>query len=299
MSITISSNSLMVGNLFSSMNAGLLGASSNNSFTSSMLGFNYSDYSSIRNGSYHKLLSSYFSLDDVKPSGSVTGTDSASKTNTTDKTEKTDTKKYNYWNYWEKLPGYTKPAEESTSTSKEETSALTTLKSDAKNLSEAVDPLLAQGSKSLFNQVSVKDEEGNTTKDYDTNAIYKAVSGYVKNYNSLLESAGESNVMAIRASASSMRDLTKANEERLASVGIKINAKDHTLSIDEDAFKAADMSAAKKLFNGTNSYAYQVSTKASAIESHAQYESTKANTYNNAGNYSYNYSSGSTWNSMI
>ena len=66
MSITVRANSQMVGNLFSGMNAGFM-SSSGGMFSSigvSMMGgFSYSDYASLKNGSYHKLLNSYYSLE--------------------------------------------------------------------------------------------------------------------------------------------------------------------------------------------------------------------------------------------
>ena len=67
MSITISANSNMVGGLFNSMNKNLFNSSSGNMFSGMgmMGGINFSDYASIRNGSYHKLLSSYYSLGDM------------------------------------------------------------------------------------------------------------------------------------------------------------------------------------------------------------------------------------------
>lgn len=261
-----------------------------------MSSFNFSDYASIRNGSYHKLLNSYFSLDDVS---SDTKTSSSSKTNPASY-ERT----YNYWTpdgmvqrtYSDKVGANS--SAQSTSTSKDKTSKLATIESDAEKLSDAADALLTQGNKSLFKQVTTTDKDGNKTTGYNTDAIYKAVSSYVTQYNNLMKSAGESSVVSIKASAASISGYTSKNEKLLSSVGININS-DKTLSIDEEKFKAADMSAVKTLFQGSGSYAYQVSSKATQIDNQAQYEASKANTYNSVGAYSYNYSSGNLWNSMI
>ena len=76
--------------------------------------------------------------------------------------------------------------------------------------------------------------------------------------------------------------MTKGNESLLNSVGISIDSKTNKLSIDETAFKKADMSVAKSLFNGAGSYGYQVSAKASMINYYAQNEALKANTYSNS-----------------
>lgn len=298
MSITISANSMTVGGLFSSMNRNLSRTSAANMFSGGglMSSFNFSDYASIRNGSYHKLLNSYFSLDDVS---SDTKTSSSSKTNPASY-ERT----YNYWTpdgmvqrtYSDKVGANS--SAQSTSTSKDKTSKLATIESDAEKLSDAADALLTQGNKSLFKQVTTTDKDGNKTTGYNTDAIYKAVSSYVTQYNNLMKSAGESSVVSIKASAASISGYTSKNEKLLSSVGININS-DKTLSIDEEKFKAADMSAVKTLFQGSGSYAYQVSSKATQIDNQAQYEASKANTYNSVGAYSNNYSSGNLWNSMI
>lgn len=289
MSITVRANAMAVGNLFSSMNAGLFQNSSNGMFSGASLmgGFSYSDYASIRNGSYHKLLNSYYSLDK---------TDSDSKTSSVAgqdhkywslKEANENKKKINYWDY------------KTMSTSKDETSKIATLESDAEKLSDATDALLAQGSKSLFKTTTTTDKDGNKTTKYNTDAIYKAVSNYVTQYNNLLKSAGESKVTAINAATASMKSYTDTNAASLAEIGISIDGEDKSLSIDETTFKNADMDKVKSLFQGSGSYAYKVSTKASAIDYHAQYEAKKANTYNGVGNYSYNYTSGSIWNSAI
>lgn len=299
MSITISANSTMVGGLFSGMNSNLSRTSAANMFSGAgfMGGINFSDYASIRNGSYHKLLNSYFSLDDI---GSDSKTSSGGRTNPMSY-ERT----YNYWTpdgmvqrtYGDKV-GEKKPSQ-STSTSKDKTSKLATIEDNAEKLSDAADALLTQGSKSLFKQVTTTDKDGNKKTGYNTDAIYKAVSSYVTQYNNLIKSAGASSVVSIKASAASIAGYTSKNEKLLSSVGIHINAKDKTLTIDEEKFKAADMDTVKSLFQGSGSYAYQVSYKANQIDNQAQYEASKANTYNSVGAYSYNYSSGDLWNSMV
>lgn len=302
MSITVSANARMAGGLFSSMNASLFNNSSNNLYSGlgMMGGFSFSDYASIRNGSYHKLLSSYYALGD---SDSDTKTGSGSRTSASSSTTRT----YNYWTpdgmvqRTYDLSNKTRPktVNSTTATSKDKTSTLATIESDAEKLKSASDTLLTSGAKSLFKQETMTDKDGNKTTGYNTDAIYKAVNNYVNSYNSLVKSAGGSKVMAIRTSAASIMDYTKSNQALLSSVGITLDAEKKTLSIDEKAFKEADMETVKKLFQGTNSYAYKVSQKAASIDSHAQYEATKASTYNGVGTYSYNYSSGSVLNGTI
>ena len=78
----------------------------------------------------------------------------------------------------------------------------------------------------------------------------------------------------------------------LEEIGISVDSKTGILSFDSGKFSSADMDKVKKLFNGTGSYAYGVATRSSLIDSYAQSEAEKANTYGKNGKYSYNYNSG-------
>lgn len=272
MALTTSFFSSMYSNPKSTYSSSLFSSSMN----SGMFGINFADYASIRNGSYHKLLRAHYSLEDR-----VSG-----KTDTSSKKEYKPVNTYD----WRK---------KSTAISNDSAKKLAEIETDAKNLRTAADSLLAQGNKSLFKQTTTTDKEGNKTTGYDTDAIYKAVNNFVDQYNDAVKSAGDSKVVVIRSGANSLKDYTRSFSADLAEVGISLDAKTNTLSVDENKFKAADMNKVKSLFQGTTSYAYKVSSKAAAIDSHAQYEATKANTYNKVGSYSYNYSNGNAWNSTI
>jgi flagellar capping protein FliD len=139
------------------------------------------------------------------------------------------------------------------------------------------------------NKVFTKDTKGN----YDTDKIYEKVSDFVEDYNSLLSSAAKSNTSRIENAVSSINTLTKSNEDALKDVGITMDSKNGTLSINEDTFKSADMDKVKNLFYGTSSYGYGVATQSSMIDSYAQSEASKSNTYGSSGTYTYNYNSGS------
>ena len=306
MSFSISSNSRMVGGLFTSMFGGSKGNSSG------MGGFSLSEYASIRNGSYHKLLNSYYSLDQAD-SGS--GPSSSGKASARD-TERT----YHYWTpdgtvtrtYDNSLvtdrtgaikqkddASETEKPSSTTSTSKDQASKLATIESDAKKLNSALNTLMAQGSNSIFKTETSVDKDGKVTTGYDTDKIYKEVSNFVNQYNALTKSAGGSKVTSIRSASASLGTYSKQNEKQLAEIGIKVDSKTNTLSIDEETFKKADMKAVKSLFQGSGSYGYKVNAKASSIDYQARYEATKANTYNSFGGYSNNYSSGSLWTGMV
>lgn len=248
-------DSSSIGVLFS----GLTTSATNLTASTDMLGINYSDYATIRNGSYFKLLSAYY--DDGKTIDGVTNSNS-------------------------------------TSTAKDDTKTLARIESAADGMKNSAAALQTTGSKSLFNKVTSTDESGKTTTDYDTDAIYKAVSGFVKDYNDLLDTAVDSDTTSILRAAKTMINYSKVNQNMLSSVGITIGT-DNKLIVDEETFKSADMTKVKSLFQDRGSYGYQIMTQASMIETYAKSEAAKANTYGNSGTYTYNYTTGEMFNSVV
>lgn len=230
-----------------------LSASRNNNSSSNFLGISLTDYSSIRSGSYYKLMKNY---------------------------------------YAEEVEG---KVSSSTSTSKDSAKTLAQVESAAEDLKSSSDALLEKGSKSLFKKKELTDEKGNTTTGYDTDAIYKAVKAFADDYNSMIDKADDSNVTGILNATSSMVRGTKANSNMLSKIGITIGS-DNKLSVDETAFKKADMGTVKSLFNTQGSYGYQVSTQASMANYYAENEASKSNTYGDKGMYTYNYSTGEIYN---
>ncbi len=191
-----------------------------------------------------------------------------------------------------------KSASTTTSTSNDSTKKLASIQSGAKSLSSSASDLISVGTKSLFNKVSKTAEDGSTSKVYDTDEIYKAVKSFVDSYNGVIDSTETTNTANIANSVKSMITSTKTNQNLLKSLGITVDS-DFKLSIDEKKFKSADMSVAKSLFNGSGSYAYQISSKASMINHYAESEASKANTYGSNGKYNYNYNSGDIYNSLF
>lgn len=234
---------------------------SNDSY-SGLTGF-LQDYASIKNGSYGRLLNKYYSVSsDNSENGKVSSTD------------------------------------KSTATSDDKVKTLKEIEKDTDALKESADVLIKSGSDSVFRKVSKTDEKGNVTREYDTDKIYGAVKDFVDDYNAVLDSTEESKASSIASNRRAMMNTTKANESLLSSVGITAD-EDGNLTIDEKKFKDSDMSTVKSLFNGTGSYAYQTSAKASMINYNAQTEQNKANTYTSTGAYSYNYSSGAFYDNLF
>lgn len=249
-------DSSSIGVLFSSLNSGSTKTSAMFGI-SDLLGINYSDYATIKNGSYTKLMKAYY----AKESSGDSSTSSIT----------------------------------STSTSKDSSKTLANIESAAEDLKKASETLRTNGDKSLFTKKQTTDKDGNVSYEYDTDKIYKAVSDFVDSYNKMLKEGGDSNTNSILRSTKSMVNLTKANSNMLSKVGITIGT-DNKLSIDETAFKKADMNTVKSLFHTTGGFGYQTSVQAGMIESYAKSEAEKANTYNKSGMYTYNYTTGEIYN---
>lgn len=230
-----------------------------------------SDYASIKNGSYGKLIKAYY--DKV-------GNDSSTSSTGSDKTSN-------------KI---------STSLSADSAKTLANIDKAADKLKESADALINKGTDSLFKEkeVTTKNEDGTTTttKEYDMDAIYNAVSTFVKDYNSLLDNVSKSDSANVRKSASNMTNITSMYSKTLEKIGITVD-KNNKLSIDKGSFKSADISTIKSTFNNSPSFAYTISSQASFIDFAASREATKANTYNYAGSYSNNYSMGNLFNSIF
>ena len=190
----------------------------------------------------------------------------------------------------------------STNPVKDTSKKLAAVEKSADDLKESADALVSNGSKSLFKQkdVTTTNEDGTTVTKYgyDTDAIYKGVKDFVDDYNALIKSAGSANSNKLVQQAANMASSTAIYSKLLAKCGITVN-KDQTLSIDEKVFKTSDMGTAKTLFNGTGSFAYQTSAKASMMNYTAVREAEKANTYTSYGKYSKNYSSGDIFSSYF
>lgn len=249
----ISSDS--VGTLFSSLSTSSKSSNTTSIFSSSNL---LSDYYSIKNGSYKKLLNAYYAK---------YGTESTSQ------------------------------AVASNTISKDSTTQLATIKSSSDKLSDSVAALTQSGSKSLFKEAEQKDADGNVSMGYDTDKIYQNVKSFVDNYNDVIKAANNSSVSSVSRARTSMVSATATNEKMLKEMGITIN-ENKTLSIDEETFKKADMLDVKSMFQSAGSYGYMIAARASQMNAAAAFEATKTNTYTSVGTYTSALSSGSLYDSL-
>ena len=222
-----------------------------------------SDYASIKNGSYGKLMKAYYAKDAADKAAS-TGKDTETKKN-------------------------------SISTAADSAKTLSEIEKAADTMKESADSLLVKGSKSVFRK---KNEKATVSEEYDTDAIYKAVSGFVTDYNDLLSKTSAASSKNLQSKADTLAAVTSANAKLLSRVGITVNS-DRSLSLDEEAFKKSDMGTVKNLFGTTGAYGYKVSAQASMIDYTAAKESTRSNTYTANGTYSNVYSAGNILNSFF
>lgn len=240
--------------------SGFFGSNSpfySNSNRSSGLGIEslLSDYSSIKRGTYGKLMKSYYQ--NQKPAD----------------TTSVSTNKVN-----------NKPAYKGASA--DSTEQIQKLKSASSELTGSASALYSSTAKSLY-------EKGNEDK------LYKAVSSFVDDYNDMVKAAGDSNNNKVTRNVSTMNNAFSASSKLLGKAGITINS-DNTLAIDEKAFKAADTSTVKTLFNGNRSLAYQTGTSASFINMYAGQDAAKSSgIYNGRGTYSSSLSTGMLFDSMF
>lgn len=241
----------------------------NSSSSSGTLGIDLGQYASIKNGSYKKIVSAYYNkLDSEEDSTKSTDSSTSSTTNSVQTTAQ----------------------------------SLSQIKSDADSLQKSAATLMTKGTESVFKKkdtVTTNDDGTTTTSsEYDTESIMSAVKDFISKYNAFIEDASSSTSSTMTNSAKSMESLTGMYSSSLDKMGISIND-DGTLSMDEDVFTSADMSTVKSLFNGSNSFSYQVASKASMAGISATSEANKTSTYTSTGTYSTSYDIGNMLNTLL
>lgn len=173
----------------------------------------------------------------------------------------------------------------SSALSSDDTQTLAKVQSTTDALKETADKLIDTEKDSVF-----------AGENMDT--IYSAVKNFVSDYNSVISAGDSASSTSITNRVRNMTNITDINSKSLAKVGITVNS-DKTLSIDEDAFKSADLDTVKNLFHERGSYGYNMSAQASYINFAADQEANKANTYTYTGAYGSSYSSGNIFNSWF
>lgn len=184
------------------------------------------------------------------------------------------------------------------SSDSDSTATKTTIKGSANELYKAANALVTTGKDSVFKKIDIKNEEdGTTTKGYDTDKIYKAVSSLVDAYNSLVKNSTDSKDNAVLRQTLHMVNSASANGSLLNDIGIKIGT-DNTLTLDEETFKSADMNKVKTLFNGSDSFGAKIQSAASSIYLNVNNSLGDSNSYTAAGTLG-SYSTGNILDSLL
>lgn len=235
-------------NLNNSSNISSLFGSLSSSGTSDSL---LSDYASLKNGSYKKLLKAYY-----KEVGTSDASDSSSSK--------------------------TKASSDAQTAADKKSIAI---KDAVSALAESADAL---SNTSLYEKktITTKDENGNETEryDYDRDAIYEAVSAFVTNYNKATSTAADNGSDRVLRQTLNLQSATTTNAKMLAKIGISIG-KDKTLSVDKETLNKADISTIQSIFSSGGSYGSTISSKASLIYSSASLQASTKSSYRSDGNY--------------
>ena len=160
----------------------------------------------------------------------------------------------------------------------------TLMKNGADTLKKSADTL---NNDALWEKKKLKKKDETTgeeieVEDYDWDSITKAVKSFVKDYNDVVEQAGNSDSKDVLRNAVWLTGMTGATGKTLSKIGITIG-KGNKLELDEDTLKKSDISTLKTLFSGYNSFADKVSVKANSIMNAA---ARSCGTYKVNGKYS-------------
>lgn len=205
-----------------------------------------SDYASIKNGSYGKLMKAYYGTG--QSSGAASGSSKRSSKNILEKLEAE-----------KKNPKVSKEVQQANS---DLTSGLSNMKSSLSAL-----------------------QNGNTYTDTENgqsaaNKVVSAVKTFVADYNSVVNAAKDSTLTSKTAYVANMMSSTAANSDKLSEIGVKVNT-NGTLTIDEAKLKTADLTKVQELFSADDimSYGSKLSSRvqfAGASSGTKKTESTEA-----------------------
>lgn len=181
----------------------------------------FSDYASIKNGSYRRLLKAYYG---TKNNSSTT---SGTRSNTSNVLDQILEERKN--------PKVSKQASEANS-----------------KLTAGI-PTLTNAVKALQNDTTYTASEDGKKSAQDK--VVSALKNYVTEYNDVVSAAKQSTLSNKTSQIASMMKSTAANADKLKEIGITINA-NGTLQFIEGQAKHADISKVQDLFSSKNSMSY-------------------------------------------
>ncbi len=199
-----------------------------------------SDYASIKNGSYARLMKSYYGTGQTLGSVPSSSKKSTKTSNVLDKILEE-----------RKNPKVSKNVQE----------ANENLTKGISNLKSSVSALQSDGT-------YTSTENGQSAAD----KVVSAMKTFVSDYNNVVNSAKGSTLANKTAYVANMMGSTAANADKLEEIGIRINAKGN-LELNEAKLKAADLSKVQELFSPDDMMSY-----GSMIASRVQFAGSGATT---------------------
>lgn len=181
----------------------------------------FSDYASIKNGSYRRLMKSYYGKANNAASSS-----SGSKSRSNNVLDKLLEEKKN--------PKVSKEVQEANA-----------------NLTAGISSLKSSVS-TLQNEKTYTDTSNGSTGAEKT---VSAVKDYVTNYNNLVTAAKGSTLTGTTSHVANMMNATAANKDKLAEIGVRVNA-NGTLTLNEAKLKTVDTSKVQEVFSKDDKMSY-------------------------------------------
>lgn len=197
-----------------------------------------SDYASIKNGSYGKLMKAYYGMGQSASTSGTSATaasSNSSKSRTSNVLDKILEEKKN--------PKVSKEAQEANTKLTSGLSSLNTSVSALRNDSTYTD---------TANGKSAADK------------VVSAVKAYVSDYNDVVNAAKSSTLAGKTAYVANMMSSTAANADKLSEIGITVNS-NGTIELNENALKKAGVDKVQELFSKDNITSYG-STVASRLQ---------------------------------
>ncbi len=191
---------------------------------------------------------------------------------------------------------YAKQSEDTSKTSNDKKTDKSTASTSTADDSTKTLSAIQTATESLYKTTESLRKEVKSADSMDE--MYESVSQFVSDYNKTLDAASKSETKSISSNLKDMVNATSVNKKLLENIGITVG-EDKKLAVDEKTFKAGSLDTAKALFAGAGSYGYNVSLEASMIKSNADYEVSKANTYNTDGNFNNNFTTGDIFDSLF
>lgn len=133
-----------------------------------------------------------------------------------------------------------------------DTTGLSKMKSDADGLKTSAEALKGD------------DIWKKTDGAFDVEKIASGVKAFADGYNAAVSQVQKVNSKEVAESAKFMTNLTGTMSNALAKIGVSVGV-DGKMTVDEEAFKKADMNKVKALFNGEHSYGAEIAEKANDI----------------------------------